>query len=102
VLPYGHSLAPVFAFGCGAPADSFLPGAAINGAKGARLPLLARKPWDVKTATVIDRPNGEKERAGGLLENVPAHIGPSSPAYSVRSTCWCERRFLSVSAPPSA
>ena len=43
-LPYGFSVAPIYTFGSGLPADTFLPGTATseNGSKGSRLPLLPR------------------------------------------------------------
>ena len=42
-LPYGISIAPLYTFGSGVPADTFLPGTAnIAGSSGSRLPLLSR------------------------------------------------------------
>ena len=41
-LPYGFSIAPIYTFGTGVPADTLLPSTAVNGASGARLPLLSR------------------------------------------------------------
>jgi hypothetical protein len=42
-LPWGFSVAPIYTFGSGVPADTFLPSTAVNGASGARLPLLPRR-----------------------------------------------------------
>ena len=42
-LPWRFSLAPIYTFGSGVAADTFLPGTGnINGASGSRLPLLPR------------------------------------------------------------
>ena len=41
-LPWRLSLAPIYTFGSGVAADTFLPGTAMNRASGSRLPLLPR------------------------------------------------------------
>ena len=63
-LPFRFSLAPIYTFGSGVAADTFLPGTGnINGASGARLPLLPRNAIgrEVKNSNqlnaVIDRWN---------------------------------------------
>lgn len=94
-LPYGFSLAPIYTFGSGVPADTFLPSTAINGASGARLPLLPRNALgrEVKNSdqlnVLINRwnalpacPEAYPCQAGGTIENVPAHISFSSPFSS--------------------
>jgi hypothetical protein len=41
-FPWQISFAPIYTFVSGVPADTFLPGTAINGASGSRLPLISR------------------------------------------------------------
>ena len=95
-LPWGFSLAPLYTFGSGVPADTFLPGTAINGASGSRLPLLPRNALgrEIKNSdqlnAVIDRWNALPAcpapfpcLAGGTLQHVPAGINFSSPFSSL-------------------
>lgn len=96
-LPWGFSLAPIYTFGSGVPADTFLPGTANNsGASGSRLPLLPRNAIgrEVKNSNqlnaVIDRwnalpacPGSFPCLAGGTLQHVPANINFFSPFSSL-------------------
>jgi len=95
-LPHGFSLAPIYTYGSGVPANTFLPSTAINGASGARLPLLGRNALG-RTVRNSDQlnvlinqwnalppcPGTYPCNAGGPIENVPAHISFSSPFSSV-------------------
>jgi hypothetical protein len=78
------------------PADTFLPGSAINGASGSRLPLLPRNALarEVRNSdqlnSVINRWNALPScpgpfpcLAGGALKNVPAGIDFASPFSSL-------------------
>lgn len=95
-LPWGFSVAPLYTFGSGVPADTFLPGTAINGASGSRLPLLPRNALarEMKNSdqlnAVIDRWNALPPclaafpcLAGGTLQHVPAGINFFSPISSL-------------------
>jgi hypothetical protein len=96
-LPYKFSVAPLYTFGSGVPADTFLPGTAnINGATGSRLPLLPRNALarEVRNSgqlnAVIDRwnalpacPAAYPCNAGGPIANVPAGINFFSPFSSL-------------------
>ena len=96
-LPYGFSLAPLYTFGSGVPADTFLPGTAnIDGSSGSRLPLLPRNALarEVKNSrqlnAVIDRWNALPAcpatypcNAGGPIAHVPAGINFFSPFSSL-------------------
>ncbi len=95
-LPWGFSVAPLYTFGSGVPADTFLPGTAINGASGSRLPLLPRNALarEVRNSdqlnAVIDRwnalpacPAAYPCLAGGTLEHVPGGINFFSPFSSL-------------------
>ncbi len=96
-LPYGFSVAPLYTFGSGVPADTFLPGTAnIAGASGSRLPLLSRNTLarDVKNSNqlnaVIDRwnalpacPGSYPCNAGGPIAHVPSGINFFSPFSSL-------------------
>jgi hypothetical protein len=96
-LPWKFSLAPIYTFGSGVPADTFLPGTANNaGASGSRLPLLPRNAIgrEIKNSnqlnTVIDRwnalpacPAAYPCLAGGQLQNVPPGINFFSPFSSL-------------------
>jgi hypothetical protein len=95
-LPWGFSLAPLYTYGSGVPADTFLPGTAINGASGSRLPLLPRNALarEVKNSNqlnaVINRwnalpacPGAYPCLAGGTLQNVPSGIHFASPFSSL-------------------
>jgi hypothetical protein len=94
-LPWGLSVAPLYTFGSGVPADTFLPGTAINGASGSRLPLLPRNALarEVKNSgqlnAVIDRwnalpacPASYPCLAGGTVQHVPSGINFFSPFSS--------------------
>jgi hypothetical protein len=95
-LPWGLSVAPLYTFGSGVPADTFLPGTAINGASGSRLPLLPRNALarEVRNSdqlnAVINRWNSLPAcpaafpcLAGGTLQNVPSGINFASPFSSL-------------------
>lgn len=95
-LPWRFSLAPLYTYGSGVPADTFLPGTAINGASGSRLPLLPRNALarEVRNSdqlnAVIDRWNTLPQcpgtfpcQAGGTLQNVPSGINFASPFSSL-------------------
>jgi hypothetical protein len=95
-LPWGFSLAPIYTFGSGVPADTFLPGTGnINGSSGARLPLLPRNAIgrEIHNSNqlnqVINRWNALPAcpaafpcNAGGQIQSVPANIGFFSPFSS--------------------
>jgi hypothetical protein len=96
-LPWRFSVAPIYTFGSGVPADTFLPGTGnINGASGSRLPLLQRNAIgrDIKNSNqlnaVIDRWNALPAcpaafpcLAGGTLQHVPAGVNYFSPFSSL-------------------
>jgi Carboxypeptidase regulatory-like domain/TonB dependent receptor len=96
-LPWRFSFAPIYTFGSGVPADTFLPGTGnINGASGSRLPLLQRNAIgrDIKNSNqlnaVIDRwnalpacPTAFPCLAGGTLQHVPAGVNYFSPFSSL-------------------
>ena len=95
-LPWGISVAPLYTFGSGVPADTFLPGTAINSASGSRLPLIGRNSLgrSVKNSNqlnaVIDKwnalapcPGAFPCLAGGPLQHVPADINFFSPFSSL-------------------
>lgn len=96
-LPYGFSLAPLYTFGSGVPADTFLPGTAnIAGASGSRLPLLPRNALgrSIRNSdqlnAAIDRWNALPTcpgtfpcNAGGPIAHVPAGINFFSPFSSL-------------------
>lgn len=95
-LPWRFTLAPLYTFGSGVPADTFLPGTAINGASGSRLPLLPRNALarEMKNSdqlnAVINRWNALPAcpapfpcLAGGAIENVPGGIDFTSPFSSL-------------------
>jgi hypothetical protein len=95
-LPWRFFLAPLYTFGSGVPADTFLPGTAINGASGSRLPLLPRNALarEVKNSdqlnAVIERwnalpgcPAAFPCLAGGTLQQIPGGINFSSPFSSL-------------------
>jgi hypothetical protein len=94
-LPFGFSIAPIYTFGSGVPADTFIPSTAINGASGARLPLLPRNALgrEIQNSdqlnAVIDKwnalpacPGAYPCQAGGPIAKVPSHIDFSSPFSS--------------------
>jgi hypothetical protein len=96
-LPWRFSFAPIYTFGSGVPADTFLPGTANNaGASGSRLPLLPRNAIgrEIKNSdqlnTAINQWNALPAcpaafpcLAGGRLQNVPAGINFFSPFSSL-------------------
>jgi hypothetical protein len=96
-LPWKLSLAPIYTFGSGVAADTFLPGTANNsGASGSRLPLLPRNAIGRKIKNsnqlnaVINRWNALPAcpavfpcNAGGPLQNVPNGVNYSSPFSSL-------------------
>jgi hypothetical protein len=96
-MPWGFSLAPLYTFGSGIPADTFLPDLNLDGESlPARLPILARNSLgrSVKNSTQLNQfinqwnalpgcPEPAPCNAGGPLENVPDGINFSSPFNSV-------------------
>jgi hypothetical protein len=95
-LPFGFSLAPIYTYGSGVPADTFLPSTAVNGASGARLPLLPRNALGREISNsnqlnaLIDKwnvlpacPGAYPCQAGGKIDNVPSNINFSSPFSSL-------------------
>ena len=98
-LPYGFSVAPIYTFGSGVAADTFLAGTASDrtGAKGSRLPLLQRNAIgrEIKNSSqlnaVIDRWNALPActasaapcNEGGALAHVPAGVNYFSPFSSL-------------------
>ena len=96
-LPFGFRLAPLYTFGSGVPADTFLPGTAnISGASGSRLPILPRNALarEIKSSNqlnaVIDTwnalptcPGSYPCNAGGPIAHVPAGINFFSPFSSL-------------------
>ena len=96
-LPFGFSLAPLYTFGSGVPADTFLPGTAnIAGATGSRLPILPRNALarEIKNSdqlnAAIDRwnalppcPGAYPCNAGGPISHVPGGINFFSPFSSL-------------------
>ena len=97
-LPYGLSVAPIYTFGSGVPADTFVPGTASQrtGASGSRLPLLPRNALgrEIKNSArlnaVIDRwnalpacPAADPCNEGGALAHVPANTNYFSPFSSL-------------------
>jgi hypothetical protein len=98
-LPYGFSLAPIYTFGSGVPADTFIPGTASSrtGSGGSRLPLLPRNALgrEIKNSNqlnaVIDKWNALPAcpvatgacNQGGALAHVPANVNYFSPFSSI-------------------
>jgi hypothetical protein len=95
-LPWRFTLAPLYTFGSGVPADTFLPGTAVNGASGSRLPLLPRNALarEIRNSdelnAVIDSwnalppcPGAFPCQAGGQLQHVPSGINFFSPFSSL-------------------
>ena len=96
MLPWKLSVAPIYTFGSGVPANTFLPGTAINGASGSRLPLLPRNALAREVSNskqlnaMIDRWNALPAcpaafpcLAGGTLQHVPNGINFFSPFSSL-------------------
>ena len=95
-MPWRFSLAPLYTWGSGVPADTFLPGTAINGASGSRLPLIPRNALAREVSNsnqlnaIIDRWNALPAcpaafpcLAGGTLQHVPANVDFASPFSSL-------------------
>jgi hypothetical protein len=95
-LPWNISFAPIYTYGSGVPANTFLPGTAINGARGSRLPITSRNALgrQVKNSNqlnaLINRWNALPAcpgtfpcLAGGKLQNVPLNINFYSPFSSL-------------------
>ena len=98
-FPYGFSVAPIYTFGSGVPADTFLPGTASQrtGATGSRLPLISRNALgrEIKNSNqlnaVIDRWNALPAcpvatgpcNEGGALAHVPGNVNYFSPFSSL-------------------
>jgi Carboxypeptidase regulatory-like domain/TonB dependent receptor len=95
-FPWQISFAPIYTYGSGVPADTFLPGTAINGASGSRLPITSRNSLgrQIKNSnqlnTLINQwnalpacPGAFPCLAGGTLQNVPANINFYSPFSSL-------------------
>jgi len=96
-LPFGFSLAPIYTFGSGVPADTFLPGTANSaGASGSRLPLLPRNAIgrEIKNSNQLNAainrwnslpacPAAYPCLAGGALQTVPTGINFFSPFSSL-------------------
>jgi hypothetical protein len=96
-MPWGFSLAPLYTFGSGVPADTFLPDLNLNGESlPARLPILGRNSLgrSVKNSAQLNEVINEWNalpacpapvpcNAGGPLENVRDGINFSSPFDSV-------------------
>ena len=98
-LPHGFSVAPIYTFGSGVPADTFVPGTASQrtGATGSRLPLLPRNALgreiqnSAQLNAVIDRWNALPVcpvasgacNEGGALAHVPGNVNYFSPFSSL-------------------
>jgi len=96
-FPWGFSLAPLYTYGSGVPADTFLPDLNVNGESlPARLPILGRNSLgrSVQNSTQLNRVINEWNalppcpapapcNAGGPLENVPNGINFGSPFNSM-------------------
>jgi hypothetical protein len=96
-LPWRLSVAPIYTFGSGVPADTFLPGTANSaGASGSRLPLLPRNAIGREVSNsnqlnaIIQKWNSLPAcpaafpcLAGGPLQTVPNGINFSSPFSSL-------------------
>ncbi len=94
-LPWNFMVAPIYTFSSGVPADTLLPSTAVNGASGARLPILPRNAIGREISNsnqlnaAIDRwnalpacPAAYPCLAGGPVAHVPAGIGFGSPFSS--------------------
>ncbi len=96
-FPWAISVAPLYTFGSGVPADTFLPSTSgINGSTGSRLPTLSRNALgrEIKNSdqlnAQIDRwnalpacPEAYPCNAGGPISHVPAGINFFSPFSSL-------------------
>jgi Carboxypeptidase regulatory-like domain/TonB dependent receptor len=97
LMPWGFSLSPLYTFGSGVPADTYLPDITLNGQSlPARLPILGRNSLgrSVKNSNQLNQaidqwnalpacPAPAPCNAGGPLENVPANINFGSAFNSV-------------------
>ncbi|WP_158789251.1 TonB-dependent receptor domain-containing protein [Granulicella sp. L46] len=94
-FPFGFSIAPIYTYGSGVPADTLLPSTAVNGASGARLPLLSRNSIgrEIKNSDQLNAkinqwnalapcPGAYPCQAGGPVDNVPSGVNYSSPFSS--------------------
>ena len=83
-FPFGFSIAPIYTYGSGVPADTLLPSTAVNGASGARLPLISRNSIgrEIKNSDQLNAkinqwnalapcPGAYPCQAGGPIDNVP-------------------------------
>jgi hypothetical protein len=99
-MPWGLSLAPIYTFGSGVPADTYLPGIT------SRLPILSRNALgrEIKNSNqlnaVINEWNGLPAcpapapcNAGGPIDNVPANINFFSPFSSLDMRLTKDFRF---------
>jgi hypothetical protein len=96
-MPWGFSLAPLYTYGSGVPADTFLPDLNLNGESlPARLPILGRNSLgrSIKNSTQLNQiinqwnalppcPVPAPCNAGGPLENVADGINFGSPFNSM-------------------
>jgi hypothetical protein len=96
-LPWGMNVAPLYTFGSGVPADTFLPSTSgIDGSTGARLPILPRNALgrEIRNSdqlnAAIDRwnalpacPGTYPCNAGGPISHVPVGINFFSPFSSL-------------------
>lgn len=95
-LPYQISIAPIYTFGSGVPADTLLPSTSgVNGSTGARLPLISRNALgrDIKNSDQLNAaihhwnalpscPGAYPCNAGGPIADVPAGMDFFSPFSS--------------------
>ena len=94
-FPFGFSIAPIYTYGSGVPADTLLPSTAVNGASGARLPLISRNSIgrEIKNSDQLNAkinqwnalapcPGAYPCQAGGPIVNVPSGVNYSSPFSS--------------------
>jgi hypothetical protein len=96
-MPWGFSLSPLYTFGSGVPADTYLPDLNLNGQSlPAHLPILGRNSLgrSVKNSNQLNQAIDEWDalpscpapapcNAGGPLENVPANINFGSAFNSL-------------------
>ncbi len=96
-MPWGFSISPLYTYGSGVPADTYLPDLNLNGQSlPARLPILGRNSLgrSVKNSNQLNQaidqwnalpacPAPAPCNAGGPLENVPAGINFGSPFNSL-------------------
>jgi hypothetical protein len=97
-MPWGFSLAPLYTYGSGVPADTFLPDLTTSGGESlpSRLPILSRNALgrSISNSTQLNQvinawnalpacPAPAPCNAGGPLENVPDGINFGSPFNSV-------------------